>query len=116
MHSNMVREDCRPAALRLPVPTRWSRGSCSLRCVLSGLFHETKLPQDAPACLTGGLHFPYRRLILRALGVLQRRPQEGMVACAIFSRITHSIPNGVNCIGGPMRCRSHHRFLTCSIT
>src|SRR5207302_1394725 len=31
MHSNMFREDCRPAALRLPVPARRSRGSCSLR-------------------------------------------------------------------------------------
>ena len=31
---------------------------------LSGLFHQAKLPQDAPARLTGGLHFPYRLLIL----------------------------------------------------
>ena len=29
-----------PAALRLPVRTQWSRGSCSLRCVQVGLFHQ----------------------------------------------------------------------------
>jgi len=32
--------------------------------VLFGLFHHAKVPQDAPARLTGGLHFSYRRLIL----------------------------------------------------
>jgi len=32
--------------------------------VLSGLFHQAKVPQDAPARLTGGLHFAYRQLIL----------------------------------------------------
>jgi TolB-like protein len=75
MHSNMFREDCRPAALTLPVPARLSREWYSLWCVLSGLFHQAKLPQDASARLTGGLHFPYRQLILRARG-LQRCPQK----------------------------------------
>src|SRR5882757_6697066 len=60
----MPREDCRPAALWLQVPALWTRGSCSLRRVLSGLFHRTKLPQDAQARLTGGLHFAYWQLIL----------------------------------------------------
>src|SRR4051812_31204114 len=31
-----------------------------------------------PARLTGGLHFPYRQLILPAPGGLQRCPREGM--------------------------------------
>src|SRR6266702_4516273 len=34
-----------------------------------------KLPQDAPARLTGGLHFPYRQLILRALGASEMTPR-----------------------------------------
>ena len=34
-----------------------------------------KLPQDAPARLTGGLHFPYRQLILRALGASEVTPR-----------------------------------------
>ena len=39
------------------------------------LFHQAKLPQDAPARLTGGLHFPYRQLILRAPGASEVTPR-----------------------------------------
>ena len=58
MHSNMFREDCRPAALRLPVPAQWSRGSCSLRCVLSGLFHQAEVAARCAGALNWWLTFP----------------------------------------------------------
>lgn len=60
----MLRGGCNTAALRLPIGARWSRGSCSLRWCPVWTVHHTKLPQDAPARLTGGLHFSYRQVIL----------------------------------------------------
>jgi DNA-binding response OmpR family regulator len=39
-------------------------------------FRHTRLPQDPTARLTGGLHFPHRRLILRVSGGAIARPTE----------------------------------------
>ena len=58
------------------------------------MFTKRTLPQDARARLTGGLHFSYGRLTLHA--PVQRQPREGMAACAIFSRNTHSTPTGAS--------------------
>ena len=88
-----------------------SPGCCSTR---------TRVPRHERARLTFGLHFPYRRLILcvpsGARGLDDRRPPEGMAACAISSRSTHSTPTGASCIAGRTSSPSRHRYSTCSIT
>jgi len=50
--------------------------------------HQTKLPQDAPARLTGGLHFSYRRLILRATGAEKGTPRRNGSLRYLFEEYT----------------------------
>jgi len=67
---------CRLVASGLPAPIRWLRGSCSLRSFPAGVFHQPRVPGHALARLTGGLHFSYLRLILRANGSCIGGPQK----------------------------------------
>ena len=76
MHPTKLPGGCRLVASGLPAPIWWLRGSCSLRSFPAGLFHQPRVPGHALARLTGGLHFSYRRLILRANGSCIGGPQK----------------------------------------
>jgi hypothetical protein len=74
MRSSMFRKDCRPAALRLPVAVRRYGGSCSFASSSPDCTTQQRLPREARTRLTGGLHFPYRQLILAPSAGLRRCP------------------------------------------
>ena len=113
------------------IPTRFERTVdlplCGCRSQLGGplivliavcpvwIFSQDKVAARCAGALNWWLTFSLPGAYSSCSGGLEVTP-EGMATCAISSKITRLILKSVNCTAGRMRCQSHRRFLTCSIT